>query len=60
MDQHVCILFGKEWNRLLKIGKTTQIFDLLIASVAVINNLTLITRNRKHYENISNLKIEEW
>lgn len=60
MDQHSCIFFGKEWNRLQKTGKQTQLLDLIIASVAVINNLTLITRNKKHYENIDSLKVEEW
>lgn len=59
MDQHSCIFFGKEWSRLQKEGKITQVLDLMIASVAVANSLTLITRNRKHYQNISGLKIEE-
>jgi len=58
MDQHACIFFGKEWNRLQKSGKQTQILDLMIASIAVINNLTIITSNKKHYENINGLKIE--
>ncbi len=58
MDQHSCIFFGKEWARLGKIGKSTQILDLMIASVAVVNNLTLLTRNKKHYENIVGLKVE--
>ena len=59
MDQHSCIFFGKEWCRLQKAGKQTQALDLMIASVVAINNLTLITRNRKHYENIDGLNVEE-
>ena len=59
MDHYSCTFFGKEWSRLQKEGKTTQILDLMIASVAVANNLTLITKNRRHYENIAGLKIEE-
>ncbi len=58
MDQHSCVFFGKEWNRLESIGKSTQIIDLMIASVAAINNLTLLTRNKKHYENIADLRVE--
>ena len=55
-----CEIYGKDFNVLLSIGKPTQDFDLLIASVAKKNNLTLITRNKKHFENIPNLKVEEW
>lgn len=33
-------------------------FDALIASTAINNNLTLVTRNTKHYKNIPNLKIK--
>ncbi len=60
MDKHSCIFFGKEWNRLQNVGKQTQIIDLMIASVAAVNNLTLVTRNKKHYQNIENLRVEEW
>ena len=60
MDQHSCIFFGKEWNRLQTIGKQTQVIDLMIASIAAINNLTLVTGNIKHYQNIEGLKMEKW
>jgi len=60
MDQHSCIFFGKEWARLQLAGVQTQIIDLMIASVAAINNLTIVTRNKKHYENISGLRVEQW
>ena len=60
MDQRSCIFFGKEWNRLQKEGKPTQILDLMIASVATVNNLTVATRNKRHYENISGLRVEGW
>jgi len=33
-------------------------FDALIASTAINNNLTLVTRNTKHYKNIPSLKIK--
>lgn len=51
--------FGKEYARLSKIGKLTSEFDLMIASITRANNLILITRNKKHFENI-NIKIEVW
>ena len=34
--------------------------DIFIASIVIHNNLILITRNKKHFENIPNIKIEEW
>ncbi|CAE6488269.1 type II toxin-antitoxin system VapC family toxin [Candidatus Nitrosotenuis uzonensis] len=34
--------------------------DLLIASIAVSNKQILVTRNKKHFEKISGLKIESW
>ena len=34
--------------------------DIFIAAVAISNNLKLVTRNKKHFENIPNLEIEEW
>ena len=34
--------------------------DLLIASIALSNKLKLVTRNKKHFENIEDIQIEEW
>ena len=34
--------------------------DILIAGIAIENDLTLITNNEKHYEAIPGLKIENW
>jgi|688.fasta_scaffold304926_3 tRNA(fMet)-specific endonuclease VapC len=34
--------------------------DLQIASICLANNLTLVTNNTKHFENIKGLKIEDW
>lgn len=51
--------FGKEFAKLQKSGKMTQEIDLMIATIAKTNNLTLVTRNKKDFENI-NVKIEVW
>ena len=48
---------------LRKIGCQTGEFDLLIATTALENNLTLVTNNTKHYIKIKehfNLKINNW
>ncbi|AIF82350.1 putative nucleic acid-binding protein, contains PIN domain [Candidatus Nitrososphaera evergladensis SR1] len=34
--------------------------DLLIASIVLANKQVLITRNKKHFERISGLKVEDW
>jgi predicted nucleic acid-binding protein len=35
-----------------------RVFDSLIAATAIEENLTLATRNKKHFQMISNLKLE--
>jgi predicted nucleic acid-binding protein len=45
---------------LQKKGKIVEDFDLMIASICISNNLTLITNNTKHFQNIPNLKLEDW
>ena len=34
--------------------------DLLIAATAIYNDLTLVTNNTKHFENVPMLKLENW
>ena len=55
----VCEEFGKEFARLTKIGRKTQESDLMIASIAESNGLVVVTRNKKHFENID-IKLEVW
>jgi len=41
-------------------GKTIDYRDAMIAAIAIENNLTLVTRNKAHFERVKNLKMEEW
>jgi tRNA(fMet)-specific endonuclease VapC len=41
-------------------GNIVDDIDLLIAGVAIENELTLITNNDKHFSRIPNLDIENW
>ena len=59
-DLPACEIFGRAYKMLRNLGKLTQDSDLMTASICMSNNLTLITRNKKHFENIKGLKIEEW
>ena len=52
--------YGELKAELRRIGQTIAEFDLLIASVAVAENYTLVTNNTRHYSRISNLQLENW
>jgi len=52
--------YAKEKSRLRKSGKTIDDFDLLIGSTAVAFDLTMVTNNTSHFDNIQNIKIENW
>ena len=54
-----CSIFGKEYARLQRLGNIPPEFDLIIASIAKANDLVLITRDKKDFENID-IKIKEW
>lgn len=43
-------------DRLRQIGRA----DLLIASVALANNATLVTRNLRHFRRVPNLSVVNW
>ena len=58
IDEETCQLFGKERGRLRSIGRMISDFDLLIGITARQNELTLLTNNRRHFENIEGLRIE--
>ncbi len=53
--------YAKEKVRLRKKGKPMHDeFDLLIGVTAIENQLTLVTDNLKDFENLNNIKIENW
>lgn len=60
LDKKACKIFGKNNAYLSKTGKLTQEVDLMISSIAISRDLILVTRNKKHFENIPDLKIEQW
>ncbi|MEH2090192.1 type II toxin-antitoxin system VapC family toxin [Nostoc sp.] len=52
--------YGELKAELRRVGQTIAEFDLLIASVAVVENYTLVTNNIRHYSRISNVQLENW
>lgn len=51
---------GKIYADLRRQGIIIGISDLLIAGIAIENDLMLITNNKKHYQAIQGLKIGDW
>jgi tRNA(fMet)-specific endonuclease VapC len=58
IDTETCQRFGRERGRLRALGKRVADFDLMIGVTALQHDLTLLTNNRKHFENIEGLRIE--
>lgn len=57
LDIKVIDIYAEYRAELETSGQRLDEFDLLIASTAIINNLTLITRNLSHFKRIKNLKL---
>jgi tRNA(fMet)-specific endonuclease VapC len=53
-------LAGDIYADLRQKGITIGTSDILIAGIAIENELTLVTNNERHYESIEGLKIENW
>jgi predicted nucleic acid-binding protein len=58
IDEETSRLFGKERGRLRAEGKRVSDFDLMIGVTARHHDLTLLTNNRRHFEDIAGLQIE--
>jgi tRNA(fMet)-specific endonuclease VapC len=52
--------FGKLRALLSQGGVTVDSVDLMIASVALAHDLTLVTDNTKHFHNIPDLRLVNW
>ena len=52
--------FGTVRGQLLQMGIAISRMDLLIASVALVHNLTLVTHNTADYQNVPGLRLDDW
>ena len=59
-NYEICKSFGGLKAALEKEGKIIDDADLFIAACALVNNLILVTNNKKHFSRIENLKLENW
>ena len=62
-DIHAATINADITSRLLPLGKPTPILDTQIASIAIANNLILVTHNTKDFkvfQKTFNLMLEDW
>ncbi len=52
--------FGKLSTELKRIGNEIGVFDLLIASIALVHGETLLTRNDRHFSKVPGLAVENY
>lgn len=60
LTQNVADISASLYANLRKSGQPIDDIDLLIAGTAIANGLTLVTHNRKHFERITQLEVENW
>lgn len=51
---------GRERARLARTGWPPSLFDGLIASIAVVNELTLVTHNTADFQRFEGIVLEDW
>ncbi len=59
-DDRVARRYGKIRARLAKQGRLIGPNDLMIAAIAIANELTLVTHNTGEFSRVKNLRIEDW
>ncbi|MCX6384585.1 MAG: PIN domain-containing protein [Actinobacteria bacterium] len=59
-NSSAAFIYGKIRAELEKNGEVISNPDIQIASIAIANNLTVITGNTRHFGRIKELKIENW
>jgi predicted nucleic acid-binding protein len=60
LDKEAVEIFAKGKARLKKSGLLIADMDLMIASITIANDLSLVTNNHKHFERIKGLRLIRW
>ena len=60
LSQEIADIAGDLYADSRKRGQPIDDIDLLIAATALANNLELVTNNRKHFERIEDLIVNDW
>ena len=59
-DREAALRHAEERARLAAQGRTPPFIDGQIAAIAMVNNLTLVTRNTDDFANFADLTVENW
>jgi len=59
-DRECALAFGRLRGELLRTGRPVNPVDLMIAATAVVHNLTLVTHNVKDFEQVPDVRFEDW
>lgn len=59
-DDKAAVRHARERARLSKAGQTPPFVDGQIAGIAIVNNMTLVTRNVRDFDCFTGLVIENW
>jgi tRNA(fMet)-specific endonuclease VapC len=59
-DSRCAERFGVTQGSLLQQGTSVPVADMMIASVALVHDLTLVTHNTMDYRNIPGLQLDNW
>jgi tRNA(fMet)-specific endonuclease VapC len=59
-DAHCADQYGRLIAQLRSRGITVSALDLMIASTALVHDLTLVTHNTADFQNIPGLRLEDW
>ena len=59
-DTHFAPLYGETLAALKRQRYTVAMMDLLIGTQTLVEHDTLITRNRRHFQKIPNLRVEDY
>jgi len=60
MTENSAKISAELYSTLRKSGNIVDDIDLLIAGIAIDNNMILITNNESHFNRIPGLKIDNW
>ena len=60
LTKEAATIASEHYATLCKQGQPLEDIDLLIAGIALSNNLILVTHNTKHFERIEGLEIADW
>ncbi|MBS3770992.1 MAG: type II toxin-antitoxin system VapC family toxin [Bacteroidales bacterium] len=60
LTENSCKISAELYSNLKQKGELIDDIDLLIAGIAIENEMTIVTNNEKHFQRIPGLKIENW